>query len=256
LIGLILSCTKKADFKFDKNTAYISTQGISIDEMRVIPWKVGKLGKDTLSRGIRFSFNLPLVKDEDLEILYNKKKVDSWLIKLKRKRGLKNETLGYYSMMLVSPDPRSSNKLRFNSPRKGSIGINYAASSISMRLNDLPCPALNHRLLIDEYGVRKSGGGTQQWVVSGADDLYVPAKVTMISYSPVTVNGGMLLKGEYSIELAFYNQKLKRRLSSFVPLEKIATVDNEIDIAVKGCENYIVPERGSEDRLKKFKFGN
>ncbi len=224
--------------------------------MRVIPWRVGKYGKDILSRGIRFSFDLPQIDDQSLELLFKEKNIDSWLIKLERRQGIRTENLGYFSMMLVSPDPRSPSHLRFNSPKKGSLGVNYAASSISMRLNELPCPALDHRLLIDEFGLKASGSAHQQWVVSGADDFYVPAKVTMISYSPIEVNGGMELKGNYSIEIAFYNQKLKRRLSSFVELQKVAAIDKEIEVAVKGCENYIVPERGKDNTLDKFKFGH
>lgn len=250
------SCSKSADFKFDKNTAYIKTKDVSIDDVRVVPWRVGKFGKDILSRGIRFSFELPQIDDEALELLYEKKKIDAWLIKLERKDGLHSETLGYYSMMLVSPDQRNSNRLRFSSPKKGSIGVNYAASSISMRLSELPCPALNHRLLIEDYELKTMGVSKQEWVVSGADDYYVPAKVTMISYSPVTVNGGMRLKGDYTVEIAFYNQKLKRRLSSFVPLVNAARVEKEVEVAVKGCENYLVPERerNGDNPVRKFKF--
>ena len=220
----------------------------------MIPWRVGKQGKDILSRGIRFSFDLPMIEDDALELLFKEKGINAWLIKLERKQGLRSETLGYYSMLLVSPDPRSPENLRFNSPRKGSLGVNYAASSISMRLNELPCPALNHRLLIDDYGLKENSVPRQQWVVSGADDYYVPSKVTMISYSPIEVNGGMQLKGEYFVEIAFYNHKLKRRLSPFVALEKVAAIDKEVEVAVKGCENYIVPERGKDDVIDKFKF--
>ena len=250
-----MSCSKNVDFKFEKNTAYVSTKDVAIDDMRLIPWRVGKTGKDIVSRGIRFSFNLPQISDEALEVLYKQKHIDSWLIKLERKQGLRTEILGYYSMMLVSPDPRNVDKLRFNSPKKGSLGVNYAASSISMRLNELPCPALNHRLLIEDFGLKSTGTVSQKWVVSGVDDHNVSAKVSVISYSPITVNGGMKLKGEYRVELAFYNQKLKRRLSGFNALAKAATIDKEVEVAVKGCENYIVPARGSEDTTKNFKFG-
>lgn len=251
-----MSCSKTADFKYESNTAYISTSGVAIDEVREIPWKVGKGARDLVSRGMRFSFELPNIEDQALEVLYSKKGIDSWLIKLSRKQGLRTETLGFYSMMLVSPDPRDSQNLRFSSPKKGSIGINYAASSISMRLNELPCPALNHRYIISSLSLKaQSIKPKQNWVVSGADDIKVNRKVELISYSPVTVNGGMELKGDYSIELAFYNQKSKRRLSSFVELEKVVSLDKEEVVAVEGCENYIVPERGKGDSIKKFKFG-
>jgi len=239
----------------DKNTFYITTEVVSIDEMRVIPWKVGKYRKDLLSRGIRFSFELPIIEDKDLEQLYNQKGIDAWLIKLNRKQGLHNDTLGYYSMLLVSPNPRNQSDLRFSSPKKGSIGINYAASSISMRLDEQPCPALNHRLLIEDYELKKENSPRQQWVVSGADDFYVSAKVTMISYSPITVNGGMELKGDYSLEIAFYNQRQKRRVSPFIPLYKVASVAKETEMAIKGCENFITPDKEKEGVIDKFKFG-
>jgi len=251
-----VSCSREAEYSYSKNTAYIKAHNVAISDMRVIKWRVGKFGKDILSRGFRLSFELPLLSDEALKVLYEKKNIDSWLIRLKRKQGLHSEILGYYSMTMISPDPRHSSRLRFRSPKKASIGINYAASSISMRLSELPCPALNHRLLIDDYEVKNKGTNKQSWVVSGVDDYYVSPKVTMISYSPITVNGGMKLKGDYSVELAFYNQKLKRRLSSFVTLMNIASVEKEAEVTVKGCENYIVPNReeGEGNPVQRFKF--
>ncbi|MAF79290.1 MAG: hypothetical protein CME60_14100 [Halobacteriovoraceae bacterium] len=69
-----MSCSKTADFKYESNTAYISTSGVAIDEVREIPWKVGKGARDLVSRGMRFSFELPNIEDQALEVLYSKKR--------------------------------------------------------------------------------------------------------------------------------------------------------------------------------------
>lgn len=255
VVLLPLSCSQRSEVKYENGTGYIRSDRATVSEFRKINWKVGKYGKDTVSRGFRLSFELPLVEEEGLRVLYEEKGVDAWLIRLRRKQGLRNEIMAYFSMNLVSSKPGGSSKLRFQSPRKGSIGIYYAASSISTRLDSLPCPALGHRLYLDEAGIEKVGRGQQMWVVSSAEESSISAKVGLISYSPLTVNGGMSLKGEYFIDLAFYNSLGKKRMSSFLPLNDKGQVGKEEFVNVKGCENYVVPSKGSGDPVKNFRFG-
>jgi len=158
-------------------------------------------------------------------------------------------------MMLVSPHPDSSEDLRLVSPRKGSIGVYYAASSISTRLDSLPCPALEHSLYIEDAELVDQREKDNLWVVSAGENTPIRAKVELISYSPITVNGGMNLLGDYAIELAFYNIDSKRRLSSFVSLPGKIEIKKEEIVVIKGCENYVVPNKGDRSATDKFKFG-
>jgi hypothetical protein len=249
------SCSKRVEVKYENGTGYIRSDQGTVSGVRRIDWKVGKYGKDIVSRGFRLSFELPVIEEEGLRVLYEKRNVDAWLIRLRRKQGLRNETMAYFAMNLVSAKPSGLNELRFQSPRKGSVGIYYAASSISTRLDSLPCPALGHRLYLDEVSLESASRGQQMWVVSAAEETSITAKVDLISYSPLTVNGGMKLKGEYFIDIAFYNSSEKKRMSAFLPVNDKGLVEKESPVTVKGCENYVVPDKGSGDPVKKFRFG-
>ncbi len=249
-----VSCSKRSELKYENSTGYIRSDRGRVSELRKIDWKVGKYGKDIVSRGFRLSFELPIVEEEGLKILYEKKNVDAWLIRLRRRQGIRNETMSYFSLNLVSQKPGST-KLRFQSPNKGSVGVYYAASSLSTRLDTLPCPALEHRLFLKESSIESVNKGEQMWMISSAEESHISAKVNLISYSPLTVNGGMSLMGEYFVDLAFYNSKEKMRVSAFLPLADKVQVNEEAFVKVKGCENFVVPEKGSGDPVKKFNFG-
>lgn len=254
-MALFFSCSQRSKVKYENGTSYVRSNRGKVSEFRKIDWRVGKYGKDIVSRGFRLSFELPIVEEEGLKTLYKKQNVDAWLIRLRRRQGIRSQTMAYFSMNLVSPKPGSA-KLRYQSPKKGSVGIYYAASSISTRLDSLPCPALEHRLYLDEADIETVSKGEQMWVVSSSEETTISAKVDLISYSPLTVNGGMSLKGEYYIDLAFYNSGEKKRMSTFMPLADRVEVTNESSVSVKGCENYVVPDKDSGDPVKKFKFGS
>ena len=84
----------------------------------------------------------------------------------------------------------------------------------------------------------------------------VRAKVHPIAYSPVTVNGGMLLTGEYYAEIALYKLAKKEKASSYVKLNDYAKVGREQTTVIRGCKGYRIPERSDQDDnvIKKFKF--
>ena len=203
---------------------------------------------------MRIQFGLPKLNDDQMEKLASKG-VDSWLVRLKRRGMTSSQTLGYFSLQFVSPNPRTRRKYRGIS--SGSIGINFAAASVSMRLDSLPCPAFNHRKRVVDYGVKKNRVPKQSFSVSAANFDYISAKVEPISYSPVAVNGGMDLKGNYSIEVALFQMDGKRKRSSFIELAHVGYVAKSEEIGVKGCENYKVPDAHKKDTepYNKFKFG-
>lgn len=252
---LAVSCTKRADFKYEHRTAYVRAKDIGVTEMRVITWKVGKYGKDVVSRGFRMSFDLPVLDDSAWKTLIEERDANGWLIRLRRKSGTRNERMGYLAVEMVSPKSGSKGVYRYNTSRKASVGVYYAASSVSTRLDRLPCPAFNHRYLIDEYGVESNNLGERLWASSSADSQRVSAKVEMISYSPITINGGMELSGDYHIDLALYNTKTKQRLSSYLEISHFARVEKEKSVSVKGCEGFTVPPKRKEGPRDKFKFG-
>lgn len=163
--------------------------------------------------------------------------------------------MGYMAMEMISVKPGTKDTFRYSTSTRGSVGVYYAASSISTRLDNLPCPALDHRLVIEDSDLIDNKNQNNLWVTSAVDKKQLTAKVQMISYSPITLNGGMSLKGEYYIDLALYNTATKYRVTSWVTVSNYVSVAKEENVVIKGCENYIVPDKGAEDGVKKFKFG-
>ncbi|MCR9203864.1 MAG: hypothetical protein NXH75_04760 [Halobacteriovoraceae bacterium] len=221
----------------------------------MIKWKVGKYGKDIVSRGFRLTFEIPDLAESEWQSIYENNEANGWVIRLRKKHSTRNEIMGFMAMEMVSIKPGTEKSFRFSKSRKGSVGVYYAASAISSRLDSLPCPALNHRLIIDDSSVVDDNRRENLWVTSAVDKKYMSARIQMISYSPITINGGMSLKGNYYIDLALYNTKSKYRVSSWVPVANYVSIEKEDEVGVKGCENYIVPNQGSGDPVKKFKFG-
>ncbi len=228
---------------------------MKVTGVKVIPWKVGKFRKQEVSRGFRLSFELPVLAEDAWLKLYRETAANGLLIKLRRKSSVRNETLGYFSMEMISPKPGSKNLYRYNQSNKASVGIYYAASSVSTRLDQLPCPAFNHRYLIDDAYIETNRLGERFWATSPSDRQSISAKVERISYSPVNVNGGMSLAGNYHIDIALYDTLGKQRLSSYIELSDYGAIKKEETVVIKGCENYVVPEKGNDDPTKKFKFG-
>lgn len=176
-------------------------------------------------------------------------------MRLRRKTPNRNEVMGYLGMEMISLKPGTKDSFRFSTSKKGSVGVYYAASSISTRLDSLPCPALNHRLLIDDGEVVSDNSQEKLWAASPVDRKTMSAKVHQISYSPITLNGGMSLIGDYYIDLAMYNTNTKIRSSAWLPISNYLAIKKEEEIVIKGCENFVVPDRGSGDPVKKFHFG-
>ncbi len=202
------------------------------------------------------TFDLPILNDEDWKSLYRNSGVTGWLIRLRKKSTVRNKVLGYFAVEMISPKPGSETIFRIQSSKTASLGVYYAASSISSRLDHLPCPAFDHRLLIDEIEVSKSPVGKVLWATSPSDQQTINAKVDLISYSAITINGGMSLMGDYYVDLALYNPKTKNRMSSYMELANFVSVKKEKTKIIKGCENYVVPDQEDQNSVKKFKFGS
>ncbi len=251
-----VSCTKRADFKRENNSSYVKIDNPEVNDVKHITWRVGKYGKQKVSRGFRMHFDLPILSDSAWKSLYVDETINGWLIRLRRKSNLRNEILGYYSIEMISPKPGSKSIYRIQGTKQSSLGINYAASSISSRLDQLPCPAFDHSLWLEDFEVVDSPVGQRMWVTNPVDEQRMAPKVIPISYSAVTVNGGMSLIGDYYIDLALYNTATKRKKTAFLELANYVSVKEEEDRTVKGCENYVVPNKGDQDPVKKFKFGN
>ena len=76
------------------------------------------------------------------------------------------------------------------------------------------------------------------------------AKVEPITYAPININGGQVLRGDYSIDIALYNQKRKLKLSNWVKIKKTASIKTEEEVTLRGCRNT------TDKKSNKFRFGS
>ncbi len=260
ILALVCSaCAKYAELVSKDGVFYIHTTDSEVTGMEEVIWKVGPYQKQRLSRGIRVHFKFPFITSEDAKTLHEKRKADSWLVKLTRKTLVSSRVIGHFVSTFVNQsNPR---KTRYQGPSGGVLRIDYAASAISMRLGALNCPSLGHRKKITEMEVLNANIQKRQTLTSiPSDSSYVSPKVEAISYHPVVINGGNQLKGDYHIELALYNQTKKLRLSNWLKVKKAASVKGTEEVVVRGCKNDYLPgkrdnSKGSKELIRDFKFG-
>lgn len=221
----------------------------------MIKWKVGKYAKDIISRGFRITFEVPPLNKDEWVSLYNNHKVNGWIARIRKKTLTSNKIMGYLTMEMISKRENRGNSFSVSKSEKGSVGINYAASSMSTRLSDLPCPAFNHRLLISDHRIVPEKNGSLLWMTSSADTKYMSVKTNLISYSPITLNGGMSLKGHYFVDLALFNTNSKYRKSSWITINDYVAIEKEENVSINGCANYLIPDREQNKKRNKFRFG-
>ncbi|MDC1174769.1 hypothetical protein OAT67_05220 [Bacteriovoracaceae bacterium] len=252
MLFFMTSCTKKSELTSRGSSLFVQVNNTEISNFRELTWKVGAYGKQEVSKGIQITIDMPLVSLNDLETIYNKKNADSWLVKIIRKSSMRRELIGYFSVELVS---FRNGKPNTRNVAKTGVGVNYSASSISMRLSRTNCPAFGHNLKMED--IKIEGSYRPQMIsLTGGDIERIRAKVPEVSYSPLSLNGGDQLKGTYVAEVAFYNQESKTRVSSFIQVGKELQISQEKEVFVKGCQGK-TPTKSKldgNDPIKKFKF--
>ena len=252
---ITISCDKKSEVIYSGQRVIIKPVSAGVEDIDVVRWKVGLMRNLTVSRGIQIVVNFPKIDKKHLHFLVDKYGVDSWVIKVKRRGMMRNETMGYLYIPLILPGQK--NVMRINQLSTGSFKVYYAASAVSSRFSNLPCPAFNHDLLIEKVELVTSNPLVTNLVVSPVEEERILAKVEEFNYANTVINGGKELRGEYYLEIAFYNKKRKVKLSNFIELAGVGKVVRERSVPISGCENYTIPPRGEDENLyKKFNFGN
>ena len=260
ILATFSACTKNAELVVKDKVFYIHTTDAKVTDVEEVVWKVGPYQKQRLSRGVRIHFTFPLITNDAAKILHEKRKADSWLIRLRRKTFVSSKIIGHFASTFVNQS--NSRKVRYQRPSGGALRVDYAASAISMRLGSLSCPSLGHRKRITETEVANTSQQNRQTLTSlPSDTFYVSPRVEAISYHPVVVNGGNQLKGNYHLEVALYNQEKKQRLSNWLKIKKTASVKAIEEVVVRGCKNDYFPgkednSKGSRELIRDFKFGN
>jgi hypothetical protein len=249
------SCTKKSEVIYSGQRVIIKPAESGIGDIDIVKWNVGMMRNIEISRGIQMTVDFPRIEKKHLRFLVDKYGVDSWIIKVKRKGMMRNETMGYLYIPIILPGQK--NVMRINQLSTGSFKVYYAASAVSSRFSNLPCPAFKHDLIIEKVALESSSSLVTDLVVSPVEEQRILAKVEEFSYAHSIINGGEELRGEYYLEIAFYNKERKVKLSNFIQLDGVGKVLRERSVPITGCENFKVPPRGrDENKYQKFQWNN
>jgi hypothetical protein len=110
--------------------------------------------------------------------------------------------------------------------------VQYAAAYASERFRMLKCPAFGHNKKISSLGIR---GDDDEFSLLLGQSSPFKDKTDAIELRPKSLNGGILLRGNYFIEIAAYNFKKKITLSHFKRIPMFITVESEEEVTIPSC---------------------
>lgn len=247
-----ISCSKHSEVILEKNkiTGIHAIEGTIFDG-QVMDWKVGDFHSKTLSKGFLLKVSLPKLGIDNINKILEQTKVDAWLVKIIRTNSNGEViTMGHLYLPFYHVNHQTGNR-RVEAVESIYAKIYYAAAAISNRLENLKCPALEHRKLIDEVEVKK-GNLERDFFISYSnqfEDKALPAEIL-----PHTFNGGNSLLGEYTVQIALYSFATNVRYSEFIDLPGAVKILKEVDKDVEECNGVAVPSLEQDEKLKQFKF--
>lgn len=251
-----IACEKKSQYSVKDGIASILPLNAGAESVNVVPWTVGILGKKKVAKGIGVKISFPILEHDDILDLIENRSINSWLVRVRRRYLGRTEVLGYLYVPLALPGSKDSS-VRIKQTKGGFFSIYYSAAAISSRFEKFDCPAFDHNLWIDEAVIFNEKSPDSMISTSPSEMEVISAKIEAFSYSPITLNGGSSLGGEYIIDLALFNYSTKRKYSNFLELDQKVRVAKEIPVSIDGCAGFQIPrkEEEEEEEDKKFKFG-
>ena len=234
----------------------IIAKDLGVTKVENIKWSVGPSRKQKVSKGIRVESTMPYIDDEAMEAIVDRYKINAWLVRLRRKGLMRNNTVGMISMpLIVGAFPRGSDD-RVRQSKGVSFRVYYRSAAVSTRFAGFHCPAFEHNLLVENTSVESFGRSTKSLRVNGVTNKSLQSKISEFSYN-LTLDGGLNMEGQYFIDVAFYDSVSKKRKSSWLTLTNTGKVKREKSVRIKGCENFEIPDRDpyQDEKMKQFKFG-
>ncbi len=252
---LLFSCSKEAEIKFKGSSYYLDMEMAKLNSTKVDKWRVGPLRKQLVSKGVTTNISFPQIDRESLDRLITEFGVNAWLIRVRRRAYSVNTTVGYIYIPLVVPGTQSENKYRRHQIKGGVFSLFFSAAAVSKRFENFECPAFNHDRLITSVDISTSGNSNEVLYNGVTDNVAVQAPVVEFNYAGNILNAGESLVGDYDVDLALYNFKLKERKSNFVTLNTSVAIKKESRITINGCEGFKIPPKEEDvDRAKLFRW--
>ncbi|MBT3984099.1 MAG: hypothetical protein HOE90_22275 [Bacteriovoracaceae bacterium] len=229
----LISCTKTTNFEERDGVGILLAPEFTIFDADEISWKVGNGFSKKVSKGVKIEARLPGLDKSDAELIFEKYKTNSWVLKVRRTKGnLGSVDLSYFYVPFVS----ENNKRRVYHSNEVAFNILYAASYASSRFNSLRCPAFHHNLRIGDVDVvpipsRK----IDELRISTSAMSQLSAEPRSFGLRAYAINGGMKIAGEYKVEFALYNFHSKYLYSSWYSFPFKVVVSSERGVALPEC---------------------
>jgi hypothetical protein len=241
ILLVALSCSKNSSVEFSDNQAIVQPSNLSIDRVSLLDWKVGPDRKQTVSRGFIVALTVPGLSKSDLKRLVDEHQVDSWYFQIRRG----NEVLQRYFVPL-SMGSRQMRSVNFN--------VQYAASAISMRFYNSPCPTFNHQKIITEHRQVNVQRNTDRLTLGRLHRTRAPGQMEAFEIRPPSINGGNTLRGVYQFDIAFFSSADRSFRSNLLTYPMAVQISSEREGNIRGCEGYVIPEEQSGS-INEFRFG-
>ena len=237
LLFLLNSCEKRFSLKSQNGIYFIEGVLSELNKTKEIEWKIGRDREANISKGVRFHITVPRLKREDEKKLMTKYGVDSLIFRFVR---------AYKGQTTVMNQIYFPFKNMTRNTEDFSVNLFYQAASISKTFRNFHCPAFDHRLKVEDFEVKTRSAASKENIYIRLSE-YVKGQVSLLKYAPTVLPGGSVLKGDYFVDLAFYNSSKKQRYSKWHKTSGILSIQREVKKHVQSCigvkeENNPLPE--------------
>ena len=251
-LGQLAACDK-AQVVETTNGLVVEFDALGVQELREVSWRVGgEKVKQEVSKGFVASVELPALSKQALALLYQKRQIDAWIVRIDRESFRRGRQFIGHFMVPFRVQTRANNTV--SSMAMARFRSYYAAASMSLRFQRFACPAFGHNLKLTSFTVNGPSAARETLVVQRKSK--VVGRVESAGFVPLDFNGGMSLKGNYLVSIALYNSAAKMLMSEYLPIREVISITGEQPVAVKGCQGVMIPapEKSQEHSLKDIKF--
>lgn len=221
----MISCTKRHEVIKKKSLHYVKDVISETSEPSVLPWKVGLKKEMTLSQGIHFYTQIPIIEEDGIKVLKKKYGITSWIFRILRVKNGQRDILDYsYANLTTSAQKEKRLNLR----------LYYSAAAVSKQFRSFHCPAFKHRKKIEFIKLKKIPSVLPTNIFTKSFGR-VNAAAKHLRFSFKNIEAGRVLSGNYHIEYALYNSKTKKRYSRWLMGSHKIQVAKEVSLIIPSC---------------------
>ena len=228
-----------------ENGLYLRVRPFFLGHLKVLDWKVGPhKKKQTLSKGLAFRVNLPVLKSRDLKRLIDEYGANAWLVRIGRTSNGMTKILSHFYVPFIDRIDLPRKKLvKLNQKKYFVVSLYYTDAARSSRFENFPCPALGHNLVIQSSSLEKNVPSGELILIDSKSGRPLQSKTSIYEVTGNKIDGGRSLRGEFFAEIALFDHKRERFFGNFYRAENLVKVRTESPRFVGSCANFKIPEK-------------